>query len=121
MTYLYPIEFKQGNQRKYYFGEADLTETQVARMGTCKTDNCAHNTPTEASDCFRQYLLDNQWKVKGGNIEPRKCCIKKCPNQTTQIACLGEYIQYPLCEEHRNKTTVKKIGWGFVLNLRGNK
>ena len=118
MKYLYPIEFSKDGKRKYYFGETDIDEKGVVRVGTCKEDKCAHDTPTEASDCYRQYLLDNEWVLKGGNIEPRKCCIKKCANMTTQIACLGDSIEYALCDEHRNKATVKTIGWGFVLNLR---
>lgn len=118
MKYLYPIEFVKNGKKKYFFGETDINEEKVKRIGICKSDKCAHNTPVEASDCYRQYLLDNEWTLKGGVIGERKCYMKKCANMTTQVACLGDHIEYPLCDEHRNKATAKTIGWGFVLNLK---
>jgi hypothetical protein len=119
MKYLYPIEVIKGKKRTYYFGETNQKETKKKRIGTCSNENCSHDTPIEASDCYRQYMLDNEWNQKGKKIQPRKCCKSGCANQTERAAILGNYLEFPLCDEHRNKATVKQIcGWGFVLNMR---
>lgn len=120
MQYLYPIAFKDTTSKtKYFFGITDIHETNTEKVGHCKEKNCTHNSPAEASDCYRQYLLDNEFNASAGGVEERKCMMRGCAERTDKICKLGSHIEFALCTKHRNKTTVKKIcGWGLVLNIR---
>lgn len=112
MKYLYPI---LRGSKDYQFGKTDEAETETETENLCSA-NCKHESPIEASDCFREQLLKNKPSVI--NIESRKCVFPKCANQTEQALNYGYDFEFAVCKEHQNKTSVKKVaGFGFPLIL----
>ena len=111
IKYLYPI--RRGSN-DYYFGHADQNETIIENLCSHK---CQHENSIHASDCFRERLLNN--KAIKVVIQPRKCCHPKCSNATTEALNYGYDFQFPLCEDHQDKASVRKVcGFGFPLILR---
>lgn len=111
MKYLYPI---RRSEKDYQFGKTDEEEIGIENL--CSHD-CKHESPVESSDCFREQLLKNKPDIIA--IEPRKCCVPKCANQTEKALNYGYDFEFAVCKEHQNKTSVKKVcGFGFPLILR---
>lgn len=113
MKYLYSI--RRGD-KDYHFGKTDEGEVNVENL--C-LEECKHENPIESSDCFREQLLKN--KPKTIYIESKKCCVPKCANSTSAMINYGYDFQFPVCKEHQNKSSIKKIcGFGFQLTLKEN-
>lgn len=111
MKYLYAI---RRGAKDYFYGKTDKDETEVENL--C-LDSCNHEDPIEASDCFREKLIES--KPKKISIEPRKCIVPKCPNTAQHMLNYGYDFEFALCKDHQNKTTARRVcGFGFQLQLR---
>lgn len=114
MKYLYPI---MRGKKDYHYGSTDVGEVNVKNL--C-IKNCNHESPVEASDCFREKLLKKKSKII--SIETRKCCFKKCANMTEEVVNFGFDFQFPLCEDHQDEDSVREVcGFGFPLLLKDHK
>ncbi len=71
-----------------------------------------HNTPEEACECYRQYLLDNLLHLEDdlwapGNL--MRCNIQECEAMTRGGARITGRRTFMLCQEHRTRETMEKI------------
>lgn len=111
MNYLYPI---RRSEKDYHYGITDSDEIEIENL--C-SDNCSHESPVEASDCFRNKLLKNKPSII--NIEARKCCVPKCANPTEEVFNYGYNFEFAVCKDHQTKSAIKEVaGFGFPLLLK---
>lgn len=65
-----------------------------------------HASEVEASDCYREYLLDQRLSfVTVGDYNP--CQI--CGTLTNRMSQVDGWIQHRLCPEHTNRETVEQL------------
>lgn len=76
-------------------------------IGTCGQQRCEHNTPDEARECYRQYILDQMLKLDHHEFKPWvECEAEGCDFDTNKAAQAGNYFHWALCPKHMNKETV---------------
>jgi hypothetical protein len=69
-----------------------------------------HDTPQEACECYRGYLLDEVLILEAGSTTSKhKCVYPGCEEYTDKVAKAGPYIRYILCDEHRTKAVVAEM------------
>ena len=78
-------------KKNYHYGSTDVDEVHVKNLCIKK---CQHESPVEASDCFREKLLKKKSKII--TIEEKKCCFKKCANMTKEAINYGYDFQFAL-------------------------
>ena len=65
-----------------------------------------HATAIEASDCYREYLLDNRLQFATiGHYNP----CEVCGTLTNQMSQIDGWPQHLLCPEHANREEVEKL------------
>ena len=77
-------------------------------IGYCTTA-CTHETPEEAHEHYRQWVLDNLRFVQFGQDVQYRCAVEGCDDWTK--AGLQEpdgYHAEHLCEEHRNRDSYER-------------
>jgi hypothetical protein len=88
-------------------------------VGYCAQDCPGHDTPDEAREHYKQYLLDIALRLDAnadsvpGAVEPPKfkCEAEGCEALTSKAAKVGYGIprMFNLCPEHMNRETVETL------------
>ena len=67
-----------------------------------------HETATEAQDCYKQYLLDNQLFL-GLEMSNQMLRCRICQQYTNRMARIGIYTHFVLCGDHMEREFVDKL------------
>lgn len=73
---------------------------------------CAgHDTPEEAAEHYRQYLLTERLRLDGMRSENQqfRCEAEGCDEWTQTHAHLGSWLMWALCDAHRTRETVEVL------------
>jgi len=79
----------------------------------CITENsdkfheCGHETQEEAEECYKQYILDFQLRLKTEDKNTQRKC-QVCGEWTTLLAIVDTKM-FQLCDEHNNRDEVEKL------------
>ncbi len=77
--------------------KATRAEEELRKQHVAKYHSTGHKTAEEASECYRQYVIDNEVAVS--SYDPPAPC-HKCGKDTARIVLIGGWPRYNLCEEH---------------------
>jgi len=79
------------------------------RVGICAHGKCSHDTPEEAQECYKQYLL-GKVKLEAGEFKPWHVCdVEGCDADTNVSTKAGQYHRWALCEKHRTREVVEEL------------
>ena len=79
-------------------------------VGKCADHQCHHDTPEEARECYRQYILDHKLVLDHHEFKPwAECDVEGCDFDTNRAAEAGPYFYWALCSQHMNKETVASL------------
>jgi hypothetical protein len=76
-------------------------------IGYCTT-GCTHQTPEEAHEHYRQWVLDHLHEVEFGTDVQYRCAVEGCDIWTQKGLGSGGYRAEYLCGEHRNRDTYER-------------
>lgn len=95
------------------FAARITVEIEAKRKYQAKYHTDGHATAAEACACHRQYELDNELELKPKPNEEsdtlHRCQAFGCPVHTANLACLGQFNFFHLCDDHLNRETVEKL------------
>lgn len=77
-----------------------------AKTFEAKYHTDGHATEVEASDCYREYILDQQTHFV--QVHPFDACVV-CGKLTDGAAQVEGWIRWILCLEHQNRETIEKL------------
>lgn len=68
-----------------------------------------HDTPEEACECYKEYLLDKHMNLGHKMMGTKKTCENEgCEEMTDNMAIVGGR-SFILCDKHRNRETIEKM------------
>jgi hypothetical protein len=91
---------------------------KVYEVGYCAKKDCpGHDTPEEAQEHYKQYMLDNNLQFHNPEDGDTMHKCKKCGTFTFGFATIGPCETIILCTEHQTREVVSefyKVGesWG---------
>jgi hypothetical protein len=85
---------------------ADDPQVVKSRSFKDKHHDCGHDSPKEAEECYKQYLLDQKLHKGFSNEVQRKCQV--C-GEWTQHYIEVDMRFWELCEKHNNRDEVSKL------------
>ena len=80
-------------------------------VGYCHHDskNCWHDTPQQASDAFKRYLLEQELIIRD-TAAPRECKFPNCKEKAYKYCrVLVLMMSWDLCEEHLSLANIGKL------------
>lgn len=81
------------------------------RLGTWPVGYCAehepHDSPTEARQCYRRWLLDRRLRLAGRMSGQARPC-EVCGEWTDRFAEVDHGSLWALCDEHRTREVVEE-------------
>lgn len=112
MNYYEPLQ-RQTDKRWDYTRRND---GQIWAIGYCAGGQedpyheDGHETPEEACECYKNYLLDNQVKLDFGTTEDtqHRCEMEGCEEWTQKVAMVS-HRTYNLCDDHRNVESLREL------------
>jgi hypothetical protein len=95
---------------KHYWIDKDHYERLKAEgdLFKDKYHTTGHDTPEEACECYKEYLLDSSLDLNRETADTQHKC-EKCGAWTTKMAMVDRWSLYHLCDEHRNRETVAEL------------
>lgn len=88
---------------KWHFTQ--MRDKKIWPVGPCAEDCSGHDTPEEAAEHYRQYLISEaEYTIKFGN--PVKCRV--CGEPTKKGMQVGQST-YSLCRRHRNPHVLETV------------
>lgn len=67
-----------------------------------------HENPEQASECYKEYLLDQRLSLNHHSASSQHRCVV-CKEWTDKFAQVGTYEIYFLCDKHHNREEVAKL------------
>ena len=92
-------------ERKTYCMNDGWYEEYESRKA--KYHSTGHATPEEACACYKEYQLDTALRFGTQPNRKEQCLV--CGEWTQQMAMVGGYETYVLCEKHANREEVEKL------------
>jgi hypothetical protein len=86
-------------------GRWDFTRNGAA-TGYCREHEEGHATKEEASECYKEYLLDHKLRFSKMSNQQQRCAV--CKEYTEGYAEMDTSL-IVLCDKHRNREEVAKI------------
>lgn len=72
-----------------------------------KYHTTGHDTPDEACECYKQYMIDQRFHIGKFEDSQHKCQV--CGEWTQQYIQIGGYQTFDLCDKHANREEVEKL------------
>jgi hypothetical protein len=93
-----------------------MNDKVIRPVGYCAHGCDGHDTPEEAAEHQRQYMLATNLALDWQTSEWRECVI--CGDLTKRHAAIPlEYKTWPLCDRHRTAETVAKLYEGPGIGM----
>lgn len=73
-----------------------------------KFHGTGHETPEEAAECYKEYVLDIRTNYTAGTRVPHPCEAKDCKEHTS-LGANADGRVFWLCNAHRNRETVADL------------
>jgi hypothetical protein len=107
MNYYQAREISKDDKPTGKFHYTRMNDGDIRPVGYCASNCPGHDTPEEAAEHYRQYLIDNaQYDHKMLN-QQKQCQI--CGQWTDQFATTFQYGLFVLCPEHCNRESLEKV------------
>ena len=95
----------KGTGKWHYTCEND---GRIYPVGYCAQGCEGHDTPEEACEHYRQYLLNERTRYDGQlHGEQRECAV--CGAWTQGVVYVDGWHSYVLCDEHRNREEMERL------------
>lgn len=112
MNYRQALEIqKDGNPTgKYHY--TNTNDDRTYPIGYCRDGCPGHDTPEDAQEHYKQYLLNENLRLDAHKLHNMKLkCEAKdgCEEYTDTAASVGGIKHYHLCNKHRTKEEVAKL------------
>lgn len=110
MNYDKAREIKSGaNAGKWHYTR--MNDGVIWPIGFCSEGCSGHDTPEEACEHYRRYLLSNL-RIQGPKTErwpKEKCAVEGCETEATHLLSVDCWKYWEVCEAHATKETAETL------------